>query len=145
MCSRFCMCIHVDVPFFVSLCLEGPTVSHLEGSLCLPPVYSANKNSCLSCTTASHACFLPFLQTENNNESAATGREKKQHLAQRRTRTPPHESLGTMKPHGLEGRKMRRNPPPHSSCYFQLLALRCHWHLRIRASDTFWGNAMLWF
>lgn len=124
--------------FFVSLCLEGPTVSHLEGSLCLPPVYSANKNSCLSCTTASHACFLPFLQTENNNESAATGREKKQqHLAQRRTRTPPHESLGTMKPHGLEGRKMRRNPPPHSSCYFQLLALRCHWHLRIRASDTF--------
>lgn len=63
--------------FFVSLCLEGPTVSHLEGSLCLPPVYSANKNSCLSCTTASHACFLPFLQTDNNNESAATGREKK--------------------------------------------------------------------
>lgn len=54
--------------------------------------------------------------------------EKKQHLAQCRTRTPPHESLGTMKPQGLEGRKMRRYPPPHSSCYFQLLALRCHWH-----------------
>lgn len=37
-----------EYSFFVCLCLEGPILSHLESSLCLPPVYSVHKNSCLS-------------------------------------------------------------------------------------------------
>lgn len=41
---------------------------------------------------------------------------------------PPHDSLGTMKPEGLEGRRMRgRILTHHPSCDFQLLASTCHW------------------
>ncbi len=121
--------------FFICLCLEGPILSHLEGSLCLPPVYSVHKNSCLSPAPQQvthafcHLCRQRITTPMNLQPEEEEKKNKKKHLAHHSTPTPPHDSLGTMKPYGLEGRKMwGKHPPPHPSCDFQLLALRFCWH-----------------
>ena len=130
LCVHWFACASMWIFLF---CSAVPGRSHTVtiGALTLPvPVHKK-----LHAPQRVMPCFLPSLQTREFQSQwihSQRKRKRTKHLAHHGTPTPPHDSLGTMKPSGLEGRTMRgRMLPPHPSCEFQLLALRCCWHCLI--------------
>lgn len=67
------------VSSFVRLCLEGPILSHSEGSLCFLPCTLYTETLAFPCTTASHACFIRLCTHRKTIFNDSVARRRKQH------------------------------------------------------------------